>query len=197
MGDEKQLPPEAEKAFVKGQRALDEGNEKSALSEFNKALKAAPDFPDAYFGRAEAAVLNPKAEFEKIIADYEKASALAPQNPMFRGRLALFLMENSKYERAEQVYNEAAAADPENAAEYYSEFAIEFYRQIMDRIGEEGPKNIAEYATHKSLTYILKAMSIDAEYAAKLLTGPAPQINLQQELTRLALEGGKEGGDEE
>jgi tetratricopeptide (TPR) repeat protein len=197
MGEEMPLPPEAEKAFVKAQKALDDGNEKGAMSEFNKAIKAAPEFADAYFGRAEAAVLNPKAAFDAILADYEKACALAPQNPMFRGRLAMFLMENSKYDRAEQVYNEAAAADPESASEYYSEFATEFYRSIMDRIGEDGPKNVAEFATHKALTYFLKAMSIDSEYAAKLLSGPAPQVNLQQELTKLALEGGKdEGGDE-
>jgi tetratricopeptide (TPR) repeat protein len=196
MGDEQALPPEAEKAFVKAQRALDEGNDKTALSEFNKAIKAAPGFADAYFGRAEATVLNPKAEFERILADYEKASQLAPANPMFRGRLAMFLMENSKYDRAEQVYNEAAQADPENAAEYYAEFATSFYRQIIDRIGEEGPKSVAEFATHKALTYYLKALGIDGEYATKILSGPAPQVNLQQELTKLALEGGQEGGEE-
>jgi len=197
MGDEKPLPPEAEKAFMKAQKALDDGNDKGAMTEFNKAIKAAPEFADAYFGRAEAAVLNPKAAFENILADYEKSSQLAPENPMFRGRLAMFLMENGKYERAEQVYNEAAVADAENASEYYSEFATSFYRQIMDRIGEEGPKNVAEFVTRKSLDYYCKAMGIDAEFAAKLLSAPPPVVNLQQELTRLALEGAKDEGGEE
>ena len=158
---------DAEKEILAGERKLAEGDFDAAISKFRKAVRLDPSSPAAYFGRAEAALGVPKIAVEEVISDYQKAIELEPGNPFFHARLGSFCLEVGNWELAEDSYNRAAEADPDNAYLYFSEFGLEYYYSWMAK--EEAGEGEREAVMRKSLTYMLRSLDLTESEAKHLL----------------------------
>jgi tetratricopeptide (TPR) repeat protein len=159
---------DADKEILAGERKLAEGDFDAAISKFRKAVRLDPDSPAAYFGRAEAALGVPKIAVEEVVTDYQKAIELEPGNPFFYARLGAFCLEVGNWELAEDSYNRAAEADPDNAYLYFSEFGLEFYYSWMAK-EEETPETGREDVVRKSLSYLLRSLDLSESEAKHLL----------------------------
>jgi tetratricopeptide (TPR) repeat protein len=161
--------PDAEKEIIAGERKLAEMDFKTALSKFKRAIKLDPEQPAAHFGKAEAALGVPKISAEEIINDYQMAIDLEPQNPFYLARLGSFSLEAGEWELAEESYNRAAEADPENSYLYFSEFGLEYYYAWMAKMGEEASEEDREPVVRKSLIYLIRSLDLDEGSAKRLL----------------------------
>jgi tetratricopeptide (TPR) repeat protein len=159
----------AEKEIQAGERKLAEMDFKAALSKFKRAIKLDPKAPEAHFGKAEAALGVPKISAEEVIADYKEAIALDPSNPFYLARLGSFCLEAGNWELAEESYNRAADADPDNAYLYYSEFSLEYYYSWLAKHGEEATKDDVEPVQRKCLGYLVRSLDLDEDAAKQLL----------------------------
>lgn len=160
---------DAEKLIQQGQQLMSEGEYPQALSKFDKAIKANPNNADAYYFKAEAAVVVPKVSVEEILALYNKAVQLDPKNPFYYSSLGAFCIEAGRLNEAEAAYNKAAEFDQDNAPYYYSEFAVEYNRKapvVMEQFLDD---NTREMIVKKALKYSLKSIGLDEERAKKLL----------------------------
>jgi tetratricopeptide (TPR) repeat protein len=163
---------DATKEMQAGERKLAEMDFEGALSKFKRAAKLDPASADAYFGIAEAALGVPKVPAEEVIAAYKRAIELAPDNPFHHARLGAFCIEAGQWELAEQSYNKAAEVDPENGYLYLSEFGIEYYLSITEKLDPATPPKVREDAGRKALKYVLRAMRMSEPDALRLLKGP-------------------------
>ncbi|MEM2839743.1 MAG: tetratricopeptide repeat protein [Thermoplasmata archaeon] len=174
MGDIEQELNEAHDLIANGDFA-------GAVKKFNKIIKSNPNSAEAYFGKAEAAIGDPSVTPEEAIECYRKALALDPKNPLYWSSYAVFLIEQSKFDEAEAAYNKAAESDPENAALYYSEFAVEYAmrapssmraflegKDVDDKMKEVLQKK-EESIKKKALQYLLKSIGLSPEEAKRLL----------------------------
>ena len=111
-----------------------------------------------------------KIKDEEIMDDYTKAIELDDANPQYYQSYGLFCISVGKYDEAEKAYNEAAQIDESMAPSLYSEFAIEYYNNVLGTYGEilDDPKARAKYAK-KALGYMLKALDMSEEEAKNLL----------------------------
>lgn len=111
-----------------------------------------------------------KVKDEEIMDAYNKAIELDGDRADYYQSYGLFCISISKYDEAEKAYNEAAQIDESLSASLYSEFAIEYYNNIMGNHGDilEDPKARAPYAK-KALEYMLKALDMSPEEAKSLL----------------------------
>lgn len=159
-----------QKEIAAGNRLLQEGDLKGALSRFNKALRMDPNCAEAYFGVAEASVGIPKMSIEQILNAYKKAIELDSKNPYYYSAYGSFCLENGLYSEAEDAYNRAAHLDPENAIYYLSELSIEFYRNAISKMDEEASNQEYDTILKKALEYYLKALNITKENALRLLS---------------------------
>ena len=101
---------------------------------------------------------------------YKKAIELDGDRVDYYQSYGLFCISVNKYDEAEKAYCEAAEMDESMSASLYSEFAIEYYNNVMATYGEimEDPKARAPYGK-KALEYMLKALDMTAEEAKSLL----------------------------
>ena len=159
----------ADKEIQAGERKLANMDFKAALSKFKRAIKLDPKAPEAHFGKAEAALGVPKIPVEEVLADYQKAIALDPSNPFYLARLGSFSLEVGQWELAEESYNRAAEADPDNAYLYYSEFGLEYYYSWLAMHGEEATQDEMEPVTRKCLVYLIRSLDLDEDGAKRLL----------------------------
>jgi len=158
-----------DKDLMDAQESLANGDFETAVSKFNKVLKADPKCADAYFGKAEAAVGVPKMTPDEVIALYKKAVELDPKNPIFHSSYAAFLLEIGRFNEAEAAYVKAAEFDPDNARYYYSEFGVEYILKapvVMEKFLDDKTK---EMIAKKGLKYLLKAAGMTEEDAKRLL----------------------------
>jgi tetratricopeptide (TPR) repeat protein len=162
--------PDAEKEIIAGERKLAEMDFKAALSKFKRAIKLDPSQPAAHFGKAEAALGVPKVTAEEVITDYKAAIELEPENPFYLARLGSFCLEVGEWELAEESYNRAAEADPDNSYLYFSEFGLEYYYAWLAKVGEEGTEEDREPVVRKSLVYLIRSLDLDETSAKKLLS---------------------------
>lgn len=157
----------AQKLLEEGERLLNEFDFEGAYKKFTKAIKA-QETPEAFFGRAEAALGMPEVDADNIIKDYEKAIEMQ-DDPFYRQSVASFCVEMGKFEKAENHYRKAAELDPENRANYLSEFAVGYrYKApiMMQQYLADGGEDII---LRKAMGYMLEAMNIDREKARELL----------------------------
>jgi Tfp pilus assembly protein PilF len=70
----------SDKLMKQAYQLLGEGDYQKALSKFEKVTKVDPNNAEAWFGKAEAAVLVPKVKTEDVLAAYKKAAELDPEN---------------------------------------------------------------------------------------------------------------------
>jgi len=159
----------AEKLIQQAHQLMNEGEYAQALSKFDKAIKTDSNNAEAYYGKAEAAVLVSKVAVEEVVALYKKAISLDPVNPFYYSSLGAFCVEAGQFNEAESAYNKAAEIDPDNAPYYYSEFAVEYHRrapEVMEQYLDDSTRALID---KKSLKYLLKSIGLDEEKAKKLL----------------------------
>jgi tetratricopeptide (TPR) repeat protein len=163
------MAKDAEGELIAGEQELGRLDYEKAFKHFSNAIKLNPKEPRAYFGKAESSVGMPKVKPEEVASLYKKAIELDPKNPMFLEAYANFCMEAGRFNEAEEFYNKVSELDSDNAPSYYTDFAIKYYTyapQVMaEMLDDQGKEIIAK----KSLSYLLKAMNIDKEYAKRLL----------------------------
>jgi len=73
----------SDKLMKQAYQFLGDGDYQKALSKFEKVTKVDPNNSEAWFGKAEAAVLVPKVKTEDILAAYKKAAELDPDNSAY------------------------------------------------------------------------------------------------------------------
>ena len=164
-----------EKKLATAMKAMDEGDFKKAYSSFKKLVAEYPENADCWYYKAEcgnyaSGMFGAKVDTQEIMDAYNKAIELDPERVDYYQSSGIFCVSIGKYDEAEKAVCEAAEMDESMAASLYSEFAIEYYSNVMAAYGEimEDPKARAPYAK-KALEYMLKALDLDAEEAKSLL----------------------------
>ena len=168
------MADDLEKKLAAGMKAMDEGDFKKAYTNFKKLCVDNPGNADCWYYKAEcgnmaSGMMGAKVKDEEIIEAYNKAIELDPNCDYYES-YGLFCISINKYEEAEGAFNEAAELDESRSANLYSEFAVEYFNQVMAQYGEimEDPKARAPYAK-KALQYMLKALEIEPAEAKTLL----------------------------
>ncbi len=164
-----------EKKIANAMKAMDEGDFKKAYTAFKKLAAEFPEDAEVWYCKAESGnyasgMFGAKADTQEIMDAYKKAMELDPSRVDFYQSYGQFCISINKYDEAEAAYNEAAEIDESMSSTLYSEFAIEYFNNVMASYGEimEDPKARAPYAK-KALDYMLKALEIDPEEAKSLL----------------------------
>jgi len=141
----------------------------AAFKHFDKAVKEDAGSALAHFGKAEAALGVPKFEAEEILGLYKKAIELDKENPQYLDAIAAFCMDLGRFNEAEEHYNRAAGIDTDNAAYYWSEFAVQYATKapvVMEQFLDDRTRDMIRT---KALTYMLKALGIEKDDAKRLL----------------------------
>jgi tetratricopeptide (TPR) repeat protein len=159
----------ADEEIQAGEQALSALDYPAAYKHFDKAAKADPKNPVAWFGKAEAALGLPKMEAEEILTFYKKAVELEPEHPQFLEALASFSMDLGRFNEAEQHYNKAAEVDSENAAYYWSEFAVNYKAKAPVAMEQFLDDKTRDMIAAKALSYALKAIALTKDEAKRLL----------------------------
>lgn len=160
---------ETDKLMKQAYQSLEEGDYSKALSKFDKVTKTDANNAEAWFGKAEASVLVPKAKTEDILAAYKKAAELDPKNPMYHSSMGSFCVEAGLFNDAEGAYKKAAEIDPENAPYYYSEFGVEYFKRAPVVMEAYMDDKTEEMVIKKSLKYLLLSIGLDEAGALELL----------------------------
>ena len=152
-----------EKKIANAMKAMDEGDFKKAYTAFKKLAAEIPDNADVWYYKAEcgnyaSGMFGAKVDVQEIMDAYKKAIELDGDRVDYYQSYGLFCISVNKYDEAEKAYCEAAEMDESMSASLYSEFAIEYYNNVMATYGEimEDPKARAPYGK-KALEYMLKA----------------------------------------
>lgn len=162
---------EVKKNIIRGNRYLNEGEFRKALSEFRKALKKDPESAEAYFGMAESGMMLADTAADGIIMNYRRAMEIDPKQPLYAVRLGEFLLDMGRYEEAEQAYAQAAERDPLGRMDYLQEFGIEYFKARMAEFGDDDPPpEEFDDIVRRSLTHILQGMGISPEDAVRILS---------------------------
>ncbi len=164
-----------EKKLNAGMKAMDEGDFKKAYTAFKKLCVENPESAECWYYKAEcgnmaSGMFGAKVSNDEIMEAYNKAIELDPENCDSYQSYGLFCISINKYDEAEKAYCEAAECDESRSASLYSEFAVEYFNNVMASYGEimEDPKARAPYAK-KALEYLLKALELDPAEAKELL----------------------------
>jgi tetratricopeptide (TPR) repeat protein len=157
------------------------GDFSGAVKKYTKIIKANPGSAEAYFGKAEAAIGDSSIGVDEVIACYKKALDLDKKNPLYWSSYAVYLIEQGKFDEAENAYNMAAESDPDNARYYYSEFGVEYAmrapasmrgfvegKELDDQMKAVLQKK-EESIKKKALHYILKSIDLTEADVKKLL----------------------------
>lgn len=110
-------PPEARKAFEKGQRAEVKGDHEKAEVLFRQAVSIDPGFADAFngLGAAQAG----KGELSLAAESFQKAIDIAPDYPLALKNLGIVLAKSGKYDDAAVVARRALQFMPDSATVRY------------------------------------------------------------------------------
>lgn len=129
-------PASAEGYFAYGRFSLQDGMPIKATKMFEKALEMGLDLPKVYLAYAEALEKKPKKtqearlnDYDRALAQIEKAIAIDPVNPLFRARYATLLnkMARAKEEANDEIIVQRGLAKElgdcvDGGAESYSVF---------------------------------------------------------------------------
>jgi len=169
------------KEIEEAQNLMVVGDFPGAVKRFTKIIKSNPNSAEAYYGKAEAAMGDASVSVDEVIACYKKSVELDSKNPMFWSSYAVYLMEQGKFDEAENAYNKAAENDPENARYYFSEFGVEYAirapasmrgfvegKDLDDKMKEVIQRK-EDMIKKKALQYLLKSIDLSESSAKKLL----------------------------
>jgi tetratricopeptide (TPR) repeat protein len=105
--------PAMDLLLQRGQDAIEAGNPTRAVEHFTAAIDYAPDFAEAYNGRATAYYLTD--DIGPALADLQTALTLNPQHFGALKGFAIILEELSRPEDALDVYRQVLAIHPQDA----------------------------------------------------------------------------------
>ena len=159
----------SDKLMKQAYQLLNEGDYQKAYSKFDKVTKVDVSNAEAWFGKAEAAVLVPKVKTEDILAAYKKAAELDPKNPLYHSSMGSFCVEAGLFNDAEAAYKKAAELDPDNAAYYYSEFGVDYFKRAPVVMEAYMDDKTEEMVMKKSLKYLLLSIGLTENDALELL----------------------------
>jgi tetratricopeptide (TPR) repeat protein/class 3 adenylate cyclase len=103
-------------AYGKGMQLIDEENAAQAVLSFDEAIRAQPDFVDAYVGRAEARRML--VQYELSLEDCEKIIKLQPDEPRGYNCRGLGRQLLKQYDASLRDFNEALRRNPKFAMAY-------------------------------------------------------------------------------
>jgi Flp pilus assembly protein TadD len=111
------VPPEAKKAFDRGQHAAAEAKYQEAVEAFRQAVTIDPEYADGLneLGVAEAAT----GDLEHAAEDFQKAVDVAPEHPMALPNLSIVLAKLRRFHDAEEVARRALKVVPNSARVRY------------------------------------------------------------------------------
>lgn len=158
----------AQIAYWKGKALLDRrdltGNVQAAITEFETALRADPNFALAHAGLAEAQwsmylQTNDKTWAEQAMASTGRALALEPDRPSVRYAAALTLFRSGRYDEAQAELERALTLQPTY------EDAIRLHGTVLVRRGEID-RGLAEF--RKVMALRPNAVAVHTDMAAAL-----------------------------
>lgn len=114
---------DAEKLLDDGFSQMDEGDYKKAIKTFDRAIKAAPENPVGYFGKAEASLGDNRLSLMDVSKLYRKVLELDGENDLFLTSYADFCLSNGLLEKGVEMYEKVAELIPENASTIYIDLA--------------------------------------------------------------------------
>ncbi|MCQ2055892.1 MAG: hypothetical protein MJY64_00235 [archaeon] len=157
-----------------GMKTMDNGDFEKAYCDFKKLCNENPKNAECWYYKAEcgsmaAGMFGTKINDQEILEAYNKAIKLDPQCDYYES-YGIFCISIGKYDEAEMAFCKAAETNESRAANLYSEFAVEYFNNIMASYGEimDDPKARAPYL-QKALRYMLKALEIEPAEAKALL----------------------------
>ena len=160
---------DVEKMIFGAKDLLTDGEFKKAAKKFDQVIKADPNNPIGYFGKAEASIGVPKFSIVEVAQLYKKAMELDPENAFYHKSYGDFCLDNGLLNQAEEAYNQAIELDPDGARFYYSDLAIGYYTSGM--LFPERQLNMTEDdIAKKALQYSLKALNMDEKRAIDILS---------------------------
>ncbi len=161
---------DASEEIEAGERSLNRLDYEGAFRHFDAAIKEDPKNPQAYFGKAEAALGLNQLEADEIAKLYKKALDLDPKNPQYLDGYASFCLDIGHFKEAEAAFNRAAEMDEENAPFYFVDFAINYFRKAPIVMGQYMDDTTRRLVAKKSLDYVLKALGMDKKQALEFLS---------------------------
>lgn len=161
---------EVDDLITKGQKQLEEGKYKGALTSFKKVIAADPKNPDGYFGFAEASVGNPRLSLVDVAQHYKQAIELDPTNIIYYTSYADFCFQMGLLRQGEENFLAAIEHDPENAPFYYNDLSYNYMNcgmKFMERVEQMGQDKYD--VMKKSVEYALKAVGVSKDDAVTAL----------------------------
>jgi tetratricopeptide (TPR) repeat protein len=107
------VPPEALKAFTKGQSAAKKGNVQDAVEQFQAALRIDPEFAEAHndLGAERAA----QGDLSQAAEEFQKAVDLVPDHRLALANLCIVLAKLKQFGEAVAVGRRVLKLDPSNS----------------------------------------------------------------------------------
>ena len=122
-----------------------------ALARYDAAIEAAPDYVEAYQGRAETYIAM--GQPDDAIADLRVALDLAPRDAGLYAALAMAQMRNEDYDAAIASAQAALTLDPDNAMAHNAAGLTYYYTGQLGAAAEDFNKAIeADPTLHQSYT---------------------------------------------
>ena len=114
---EHKVPPEAQRAFDRGQHAAAEGKYEEAVAAYREAVKIDPQYADALneLGVAQAAT----GDLEHAAESFQNAIDVAPEHPMALPNLSIILAKLKRFHDAEAAARRALKVVPDSARVRY------------------------------------------------------------------------------
>lgn len=161
--------PDAAEAIAQGNQALGQLDFEAAFAHFSAAMEADPENAYAHYGKAEAALALDRLEPGEIVALYQRAKELDPENPQFLDGYATFCLDIGRFKEAEEAFNQAAQVDEENAPFYFVEFAINYLRKAPVIMAQYMDETTRRLISKKALDYVLKALEMEPDQVMDFL----------------------------
>jgi len=157
---------DAKTAYDEGSALLEQDKLAEALARFNDAIRASPDYIDAYVGRAAAR--RNMGQYELSIEDCNKIIQLRPDEPRGHNCRGFGYMHLNQYQRAVGDFDEAIRLNPnfaiayENRGNAYSnlqqyERAIQDYSEVIRLRPRDGPAYARRATAYRTLKEYKKA----------------------------------------
>lgn len=117
--------------FVKGIRAQKNGDDESALNDFNEAEKLNPYFYWIYIRRA--GIYRKRSQIEKALIEYKIAIQTNPLNALAYNNRGTFYLDRRQHQEALEDFNRAIALAPQFAIAYYNRALLRI--RLQDKPG--------------------------------------------------------------